>query len=327
MTAPLSPQKAASAMLEAMRAAGMHPREPGAVMADLLGGELIRFHCEGDGKGKRNGWAHLFDEGWRKGVFGSWRLGIKRTWSANGRIAPPSPAERAAREARKAREREALELRQRDAENEARRLWQAAGAPRADHPYLVAKRLEAVARDAGTPQIVVRQSGNVLLLALRDAEGRVCNLQRIWSDGRKRFLKDARIDGCFWHAGDLKGAPVIAVGEGFATMSAVALATGLPVVAAMSAANLAAVSAVLHACLPYNRLIVCADMDDGPRGNLGLAKANDAARAVPGALVAKPPRPAAWPPSKGWDFADTFKAPGGEDLIRRALGMKDIPHG
>lgn len=313
----------AAAMLEAMRAAGIHPRDPGAVLAGLLAGGRVRFHCDGDGKGKRNGFAELFLDGRPAGYFGNWRLGSdSHSWRAGDALAPPSRPDRAAIAARQAQEREARESRYREAESEARRLLQASGAPRADHPYLVAKRLDLAAAEAMGRQIVVRQLGPDLLIPLETLATRWCNLQRIRPDGSKRFLPGGRLEGAFWCAGRLEGAPVIAIGEGWATMAAVHLASGLPVAAAMSAGNLEAVALALHGRHPAARLILCADMDTGPHGNIGLAKANAAAAAVPGALVAVPPRPAVWHAEKGHDFADTFKAPGGPEAIRHALGLE-----
>lgn len=105
-------------------------------------------------------------------------------------------------------------------------------------------------------------------------------------------------------------------------MAAIHLATGLPVAAAMNAGNLEAVALALSRKWRSARLILCADTDAGTAGNIGLEKANAAAALVPGALVARPPRPADWPEGKGWDFADTFNEPNGAELIRRALGLK-----
>jgi putative DNA primase/helicase len=324
MMGRLLPHEAALGLLEAMRAAGVCPRDPGAVLAELLRGDLVRFPCEGD-KGKRNGWARLFSDGRPAARFGNWRLGIDHTWSANHRVVRASPADMAAIAARKAQERKAREAWHRQAESEARRLWQASRAANADHPYLAAKRLgAAVVADAQAPQVVVRQAGGDLMILMGTVAGGPCNLQRIGPDGRKRFLPGGRLEGAFWYAGKPRCAPIIAIGGGFATMAAVRLATGLPVIAAMSAGNLEAVAMAIHADRPAARLILCADMDAGPQGNIGQAKANAAAAAVPGALVALPPRPADWPADgRGWDFADTFKAPRGPELIRRALGLKE----
>lgn len=325
---PMPRHEAVAAMLEAMRAAGIEPCDPGAVAADLAAGGLSRFRCEGDGRGKRNGWARLFDDGRPAGCFGNWRLGVKRTWSANHRLISATPADKAAIAARKAQEREAREFGHRQAESEAKRLWQASGAPRADHLYLVSKGLKAAAGlDPNAPQIVVRQVGDDLLIPMYLAgyeRATLCNLQRIGPDGRKLFLPGGRTSGAFWFAGLPARAPVIAIGEGFATMATVRLATGLPVFAAMSADNLEAVALAIHNRFPAARLILCADMDAGRAGgNIGLLKANAAAAAVHGSAVALPPCPEGWPEGKGWDFADTFKAPGGLLAIRCAFGMKE----
>jgi putative DNA primase/helicase len=224
--------------------------------------------------------------------------------------------------ARQAQERQERETRHWRAESMAAWLWQASSAANR-HPYLVAKQI-----DNDGAHIVVRQSGDDLLVAMRTVATPLCNLQRIGPDGRKRFLPGGRLHGAFWSAGRFAGAPIIAIGEGFATMAAVHLATGLPVAAAMTAGNLEAVAVAVHGRFPAACFILCADMDTGPRGNIGLEKANAAAAAVPGALVARPPRPPAWPTEgEGWDFADTFNSPAGAELIRRALGMKDTPHG
>lgn len=325
MTA-LAPSDAASAMLEAMHAAGMSPRDPGAVHGAMLRGGLVRFACQGERN--PNGWAVLHLDDRPAGAFGSWKLGISARWRAGGG-AKASRQDMALIAARRAQEGAARLDRHRKAEAEARRLWQASAPANANHPYLSAKRLGAAVTglDIGTGQSVARQAGDNLLIPMQSARGGLCNVQRIGPDGRKRFLPGGRLEGAFWCAGLTGAASIIAIGEGFATMAAVRLATGLPVVAAMSAGNLEAVALEIHACLPAACLILCADMDTGPRGNIGLEKANAAAALVPGALMARPPRPAVWPiDGKGWDFADTFKAPGGPDLIRRALGMKDDPN-
>jgi putative DNA primase/helicase len=327
MSGPVAPHEAASGLLEAMCAAGMRPRDPGAVHADLMRGELVRFPCEGDSG--PNGWARLFCDGRPAGAFGSWKLGIKGNWCAGSAVKAGRP-DVAAIAARKAQEREARDARHRKAETQAKWLWQASLPARADHPYLAGKRMAPTLAglDPNAPQIVVRVMGDDLLIPMHVAEDRLVNIQRIAPDGQKRFLTGGQLEGAFWYAGRLKEAPIIAIGEGFATMAAVRLSTGLPVIAAMSAANLEAVALATHARWPIARLILCADMDTGQRGNIGLEKANAAAAAVPGALVALPPRPAAsLSEGKGWDFADTFKGPAGADLIRRALGLRGTSHG
>lgn len=309
-------------MLAAMAAAGLRPRDASAVAAGLLQGELVRFPCEGD-KGP-NGWAVLHLDRKPAGAFGSWKLGIKATWRSDHFTARTCSLDMAAVAARKAQERDTLGARHQKAESVAQSLWQASE-PAGDHPYLAGKRLTLAVGgrcDSGR-QIVVRRAGSDLLIRLQTLQKPWCNLQRIGADGRKRFLTGGRLVGAFWSAGKASGAPIIAIGEGFATMACVHLSTGLPVAAAMSAGNLETVALALHDRFPAAQLILCADMDSGPQGNIGLEKANAAAAAVPSALVARPPRPAGWPAeTKGWDFADAWLEPGGAQLICRALGVK-----
>lgn len=318
----LAPSEAASAMLEAMRAAGMVPRDPGAVHGAMLRGGIVRFACEGERN--RNGWAVLHLDRCPAGAFGNWRLDICGHWRADRR-AKASRADVVAIAAKRAQERRAEVERHLEASDVATCLLRASKWPAAGHPYLVAKRLGlAVAGlDPSGLTLPLAQSGDDLLIPLRDADGRCWNLQRIRPDGQKRFLKHGRIAGCGWWAGRAAGAPVIALGEGFATMAAVHLATHLPVVATMSASNLETMALSLSDRFPSARLLVCADMDAGPLGNIGLRKATAAAAAVPDALVATPPSPAGWPANKSLDFADLWITPGGADLIRRALGLKE----
>lgn len=108
-----------------------------------------------------------------------------------------------------------------------------AGAAPADpgHPYLAAKRI--------APERLW-QAGKWLLVPMQDLSGEMQNVQSIAPDGSKRFTKGARTSGLFWWAG--KALDRLVIGEGMATVAAVRRATGLPVVAALSAHNLPAVA-------------------------------------------------------------------------------------
>lgn len=119
-----------------------------------------------------------------------------------------------------------------------------------------------------------------LLVPMGDAEGKLWNVQSIDLDGTKRFLTGGRINGTFWHCG--KAADRLVIGEGMATVAAVRRATGLPVVAAMTAGNLPAVAATIHAKRPDLTLIIAADHDEA-----GLKAARIASQRT-GALIALP---------------------------------------
>ncbi len=204
---------------------------------------------------------------------------------------------RSIRQAEFARKRERLAAEEAAAQS-ARALW--ADASRADptHPYLVAKALEPFG---------IRQAGRDLLVPMVDPGFRLWNVQRIRPDGFKLFAKDARTAGLFWPHGVhlLDGRPSagpLVIGEGFATMAAVHSATGLGVVAAMSARNLEAVALAIRKLFPARELIVAADDDCHLPDNLGLKAARKAAEAVGGRLAT--PRPQTRSADSGADFAD-----------------------
>lgn len=273
-----------SAFLAAIEAAGIKPVEP---IANRLGSALVRFRCENDGKGKRNGWAILYTDGRPAGAFGNYRMGIRQRWSlsAGVNLSPAELAEWRKQVELRQREREQARLQaQRRAASECQQRWVKAAKASPTHPYLVAKRI---------PPEGVKQEGRALLVPMRDENGVLWNLQRIFPDGFKQFTPDARVDGLYWPCGRVDGKLV--VGEGFASMAAVRRATGLPVAAAFTAGNLTAVARTLRRKFPTAEIVMAADDDrallDHPQvqRNVGVAAAVAAARAV-GGVVALPPR-------------------------------------
>lgn len=268
----------------AMEAAGVRPVEP--IAQALSGGGLVRFRAEGDKPGRKNGWALLYLDGKPAGAFGCYRLGVRERWRAD-RAVTLSPAERARmqREWRQNAQKRAQERQeaQRAACVAAAELWASAGAPSASHPYLVRKGLSGEG---------LRQSGDTLLVPMRDVTGRLWNVQRIRPDGFKLFLKGGRITGLLCLIGE--GGNTLCVGEGWATMAAVRAATGHPVACAFTGENLEPVARLIRRQWPGLDLIVCADDDahllEHPtiKKNLGLEYARAAAAAVGGRLAVPP---------------------------------------
>jgi putative DNA primase/helicase len=143
------------------------------------------------------------------------------------------------------------------------------------HPYLTRKRIG--------PERLWQVKG-LLLVPLIDANGNLWSIQAIRSDGEKRFLTGGCIKGRFWWAGEPMTQLVI--GEGVATCAAVRRATGLPVVAAMSAKNLPVVAALIHGRQPNLKLIIAADDDEAGVEAARLASARTGALiALPGELI------------------------------------------
>lgn len=150
-----------------------------------------------------------------------------------------------------------------------------------------------------------------LVIPLRDGEGRLHSLQQINPQGKKLFPKYGRKAGCFHVLGELAGAEVIGLGEGYATADSCRQAMGWPVVMAVDSGNLVAVAAAVRAICPGAKLVICGDDDPATAGNPGRTKAEAAALEVSGV--------AAFPAgAEGKDWNDLHVAQG-LDAVREQL--------
>jgi putative DNA primase/helicase len=301
------------AFLDAMEAAGVVPAEP---IADLLGPDKIRFQCNGDRKGRKNGWAKFYDDGLPAGSFGNYKLNIAQTWHLDdGRELSAEERKRLAEEGRakaaaRAAAREALQV---NIADQCRMIWNAAGPVDPAHAYLVKKQivgegLRQLDDDAlqavdgmslamfDKPGDVWRNLAGALLVPMFDDVGQLWNLQRIFANGSKLYVKDGRSDGLHMHIGEQGGE--IAVAEGYGNAAVIRRATGLSVAVAYCWRNLEHVARFWRERLPDADIIIAADDDahllDHPQiqRNIGLDAATAAAQAV-GGRVAIPPRRAA----------------------------------
>lgn len=244
-------------------------------------GSLHRVHVNGDKRGTRNGWYLLHLDGVPAGAFGSWKGDWRETWHAYGSDQIPASQRMrlnaAITEAKRQRDAETQQCWQAAAQA-AQALWRAAGAADSAHPYLLRKSVKAHG---------LRQSGGLLLVPMRDADGVLWNLQTIAADGTKLFRKGARKTGNY-HAIGGPVTDVVHIAEGYATAASIHEATGQPVAVAFDCGSLAPVARVLRAKYPRARIILCADNDTTTPGNPGLTKATAAAAEV-GGRVALPP--------------------------------------
>jgi putative DNA primase/helicase len=269
-----------SNFVAAMEAAGIQPLEP--LTDRLSGGDLVRFRSSGDKPGRQNAWAVLHLDGIPAGAFGSYRLGIEHRWrseSSAGVSCETDHEQAKQRQAERQTQRAAMQQeRWRQAAAEAEDIWRSADVVIGDHPYAVRKGLDGEA---------LRRLRGDLIAPMRDIDGHLLNVQRIGSDGQKRFLSGGLTAGLFWLSGRPNG--VICIGEGVATMVAVRVATKYAVAAALSAKNVEPVARQIRARCPALDIIVCADDDAHHSENLGINVARAAASAVSG-RVALPPR-------------------------------------
>lgn len=255
----------------AMQAAGLTP--PSSIIPD---GKLHRFASNGK-QNDNAGWYVFHLDGVPVGCFGDWRTGFTQTWRADiGRALTIEEEDQhhAKVEAIK-REREAEEIRRRtEAREKANLIW-AEALPCANHPYLIAKQIQAHR---------ARLYKDTLVIPLRSG-GELHSLQFIHADGSKKFLTGGRIKGCYFSIGNLKDAPVLCICEGFATGVTIHEATGYPVAVAFNAGNLESVAGGLHEKFPELDLMICADDDFSTEGNPGLTTGTKTARAVGGLLA------------------------------------------
>lgn len=225
-----------------------------------------------------------------------------------------TPEQKRADDARRIRERH--ETQQRDqaerkaahdhAAAEAALLWQQ-GSDTGESAYL--------SRKAALPYGLRFTSDGWLLVPMRDAAGKLWNLQRIapakpaGGGPDKLFLRGGRKTGLLHWCGDPAGNPVLLVAEGYVTSASVHQATGRPVAVAFDAGNLAPVCKTLRNQFPAALIVVCGDDDKATKArtgtNPGRIKATAAALAVGGLAVF----PESLPP-EGSDFNDMSTAAG-----------------
>jgi putative DNA primase/helicase len=256
---------------DAIKAAGLIP--PSAIEP----GKLHRMPGAGKTGSNSAAWCKLFDD-CIGGVFGDFSSGFESSWQAD-REAKYSEAEIAAFKVRIAEERKQREAeeaqRKAKAKTKAAAIWQKAEPAPGDHPYLISKGIKANG---------AKLHNGALLIPLR-AGGEIHSLQFIGADGKKPFLTDGRVKGCYFSMGNPNGAAALCIAEGFATGATIHETTGLPVAIAFSAGNLGAVSQAMRGKFPDLPLILCADDDIKTDGNPGLTKATEAARSVGGLLA------------------------------------------
>ncbi|RIV79556.1 hypothetical protein [Pelagerythrobacter aerophilus] len=240
-----------------MEANGVKPSEP---IAQRLGsGSLIRFRCEGDGKGRKNGWAILYLDERPAGAFGNYKMNTGTLkWKSSEDRPALSREERDAlqREWRAAKEKREAEKRdcEQQAALDAADLWQRADPASSAHPYAERKRLNAAP---------LRQMGDRLLVPMCDEAGRLWNLQRISPSGDKRFLEGGRVNGLFAIVGEFMPETSEAIfAEGYATADTLSRATGLPVIVTFNTANMPKVARLWAERRPDLHFTVFADDDE-----------------------------------------------------------------
>jgi putative DNA primase/helicase len=282
----MSASEAIADFISFMEANGVVPADP--IAQRLASGNLIRFRCDGDGKGRQNGWAILYLDERPAGAFGNYRLNTGTLkWKSDADRPALSASEREAlrKEWRDAKDRREAEQREneRQAALDAAEMWRRASPASPDHPYVARKQIDPAP---------LRQLGDQLLIPMYAADGFLWNLQRINGDGEKRFLRGGRVDDLFCFVGEFTAETSEAViAEGYATADAVHQATGLPAIASFSAKNMLRVARVWNLRRPDLSYTIFGDDDRATEEKTGKNPGREAALAAAleiGAKVAFP---------------------------------------
>ncbi len=231
-------------------------------------GQIHRFSSPEDKHGSKNCWYISFGTG---GKFGSWKLGFSETWHDGSSSTDHAELSHQIKEAQQKRKNE-IKRNQKQAEENARNLWDA-GSENINHPYPDKK----VIKPYGA-----HQKGQVLLIPMY-FDDRLVNIQRIFADGNKRFLKGGRVTGCYMQLGAITDHVFIC--EGFSTGCSLHEHTSTPVVISFNAGNLQHVAKIIRDKYPDTKITLAADNDIHTQGNTGLTKARKAAATVGGDFI------------------------------------------
>lgn len=275
---------------------------PTSIMAD---GRIHRFSTDWRDRRDSAGWysLHLLD-GHAFGVVGDWRTDLMKTWTPAGQDVDDDTRRRI-QEAAATAARELADS-QAKAREEASQLFSSLPVADDGNGYLARKRVHADG--------MLRQEDDRLVVPMLDASG-ISSIQRIWPDGKKRYLPNGRVQGCYYpypYNQPLDGGKVY-VCEGLATAASVHDATGAKTFVAFSAGQLSNCVATLRPLVGGCEIIVVADNDESGRGEAEALKTG--CRVV---LI----------PEKGMDANDYANAGGDlKALIMRSLGetpLRDV---
>jgi len=291
--------------------------------APVMDGKWHRVAVTDDKGQQKSGSYRGFLDGRPSGQITNYRGGDTIKWVATGTALTDEERARIQAEAanvRETRRQEQHELAERAAKT-AYGVWTNLPGPATPDncPYLAAK-------GVGGHGVKVNETGQMVVPA-RDAAGRLWNIQTVTPDG-KLYLKDSRKAGTM-HVLDVTGkgtldslAPLkhgaLVIAEGYATAATIHEATGHAVVVAFDSGNLKAVAEAVHAKYPDRPILIAADNDHARTGgNLGMIKAEEAAKAVGGTFVA-PQFTAEEKGLKLTDFNDLAKSRGNQ-WVRRCI--------
>lgn len=183
----------------------------------------------------------------------------------------------------------------------AKSIWSDCNVVNSHHEYLIKKKISPYS---------ALQMNTRLVLPVKNINNEIISLQFIFPDGKKQFKKNAPVKQGFVLLGDLP-AKKVWLCEGWATGCTIYDLTDLPVICALSAANLMAVAILLRRNFIHTEFMLAADNDE-----VGLKYAKQIHSLLKFSIF--------YPSHPGMDFNDLFIAKGEENTLKELLIKKDI---
>jgi len=310
-------------------------RSIGCVVSDehpIMDGQKHRISVEGEKHSEKSGSGfyvgHL--DGHPAGYIKNNKTGMDLKWKSKGYTFEPEQKARMLAEA-------AEKLQARTAEQERRHEQTAQRVARQMTKLLPVTEPTAYMKAKGIepkPGVFTDREGQKTYIPATDVDGKQWTMQYIREDGSKRFAKDSRKEVCFHVVGGLDAlakAPVLVIGEGYATAGSLSQTLGFATVAAFDSGNLVPVAKALHEKYPDKPIVIAGDDDkhlEATQGvNPGRRKAEEAARAVGGKLLLPifAPGEQATNPKGFTDFNDlaTRSVLGQEGIARQVRSVVD----
>ncbi|ELY5242023.1 DUF1738 domain-containing protein [Yersinia enterocolitica] len=254
----------------------------------IMDGTEQRIAVEGDKNKETAGFYIAHSNGHPAGYIKNNRSGIELKWKSKGYTLDPEQkaamqAEAATNLAARVTERNKA---QEQAANRVVSQLKKLTVITTPTPYLAKKGIQPA------EGVFTDKEGQKTYIPAIDENGKQWSMQYISEDGTKRFAKGSKKEGCFHPIGGLDAlasAPILIIGEGYATAKTLAETLNFGTVAAFDAGNLKAVAIALHAKFPDKPIIIAGDDDQAEelaRGrNPGKVFAKEAAQAVGGKEV------------------------------------------
>lgn len=265
-------------------------RDIGCIVTDehpIMDGKTHRIATEGDRRGEKAGFYVAYLDGHPAGYAKNHRTGAERRWKAMGHRVEPSAGAQLRAEAAVKQQQRAAEQGRANEETAKRLEYELERLTPVTFPtaYMQAKGI-------GMHLGVYTDAASTTFVPATDAEGKLWTVQSIDAEGRKRFAKGSRKQGCFHAVGGLSRLAttnVLLIAEGYATAATVTELLDKPAVAALDSSNLLPVAQALHARFPDKPVVIVADDDQAQERatgiNPGRDKAFEAAHAVGGRVV------------------------------------------